>query len=92
MSRGRCGASTHFLFRVRNILLYEEKLHLSKERLTMLEMIVFALVLVTAQVLGGLIMTQIMMKKFMNKEFIKKYTKMGMEAGKELVEEMEDDF
>ena len=33
---------------------------------------------------------KILLKQFMNKEFIKKYTKMGMEVGKELMEEMED--
>jgi hypothetical protein len=33
-----------------------------------------------------------MMKLCMNKEFIKKYTKMGMEVGNELIEEMEDEL
>lgn len=58
----------------------------------MLEMVVFALVLVTAQFVGGIIMTKYMMKKYMNKEFIKSYTKMGLEVAEELISEMEDKF
>ena len=58
----------------------------------MLEMIIFAVVLVIAQMIGGYVMMQIMMKQYMNKEFIMKYSKIAMEAAKELTEEMEDIF
>ena len=58
----------------------------------MLEMVIFALVLVTAQFVGGFIMIKYMMKKYMNKEFIKSYTKMGMEVAQELTLEMGDLF
>lgn len=58
----------------------------------MLEMVVFALVLVAAQFIGGFIMFKYVMKKYMNKEFIKAYTKMGLEVAQELTAEMEDKF
>lgn len=58
----------------------------------MLEIIVFAVTLVFAQLLGGLIVMGISMKWFMSKKFIKKYTKMALEVGEEIQDEMEDDF
>lgn len=58
----------------------------------MLEMVVFALVLVTAQFVGGIIMMKYVMKKYMNKEFLKSYTKMGLEVAEELTREMGDKF
>lgn len=69
---------------------FMSKITFRKGIIKMLEMIVFAVVLVIAQVVGGLIVANVMMKKFMNKEFIKKYTKMGVEIGQEIAEEMED--
>ena len=58
----------------------------------MLEMIVFAVVLVIAQMIGGYIMMEIMMKRFMSAKFIKKYSKMAMGVAEELSNEMEDMF
>jgi hypothetical protein len=88
---GHYGAS--FIFaRDENGPYYGEKTIFREGIITMLEMVVFAVTLVVAQLVGGYIMMQIVVKQFMNKEFIKKYTKMGMEVGKELVEEMEDEL
>ena len=56
----------------------------------MLEMIIFAVVLVIAQTLSAYIMMNIMMKQFMSKKFIKKYSKMAVEATKVIQEEMEE--
>lgn len=58
----------------------------------MLEMIVFAITLVVAQLVGGYIMYKIMMKQLMNKEYLKKMSKMTYEVAMELQEEMEDNF
>ena len=66
------------------------KITFRKGIIKMLELIVFAVVLVIAQVVGSLIVMNVMMKKFMTKEFIKKYTKMGFEVGQEIAEEMEE--
>lgn len=52
----------------------------------MLEMVVFAITLVVAQSLAGLII----MKVFMNKRFIKKYAKMTAKVAKEIEDEMWD--
>ena len=54
----------------------------------LIEMIVFAVTLVVAQFIGGLIMTKFMMKHFMNKEAIKKYSKMSIEVANELAVKM----
>ena len=54
----------------------------------LIEMIVFAVTLVAAQFIGGLIMMKFMMKHFMNKEAIKKYSKMSIEVANELAVEM----
>lgn len=51
----------------------------------MLEVIVFAVTLVAAQIVGGFIT----MKLVMNKRFLKKYTKAVYEMSMELVNEME---
>ena len=55
-------------------------------------MIVFAVTLVVAQLVGGYIMYKIMMHQLMNKEYLKKMSKMTYEVAMELQEEMEDDF
>lgn len=81
-----------FIFRGRNIALYEDKTTFLKGDFTMLEMVVFALVLVISQFVGGYIMMKVIMHQFMNKDFIKKYAKMGIEASMEIQEEMEDEF
>lgn len=52
----------------------------------MLTAIVFAITLVAAQTVTGLIM----MKVFMSKKFIKKYYAMVMELSTEIVEELEE--
>ena len=69
-----------------------ERNYISKEEITMLEMIIFAVVLVIAQTAAGLIMMSVVMKKYMSKEFIKKYSKMAMEVAEEIQDEMEDEF
>lgn len=51
----------------------------------MMEIIVFAIALVVAQMAAGLII----MKIFMSKNYIKKVAKMSVEIGKELAEEMD---
>ena len=56
----------------------------------MLELVVFAAVFVVFQMIGGYVMTKVMMKQFMNKEIIKNYTKMTFEIAKELEDEMFD--
>ena len=58
----------------------------------MLEVIVFAITLVVAQLVGGYIMYKIMMHQIMNKNYLKKMTKMTYEVAMELQEEMEDAF
>lgn len=52
----------------------------------MLEIIVFAVALVVAQVTAGIIM----MKLMLNKGFLKKYSKLVMEISNEIVEEMDE--
>lgn len=81
-----------YFSRVENMSLYGEKTIFRKGLITMLEMVVFALVLVLAQFVGGFIMMKYVMKAYMNKEFIKSYTKMGMEVVQEIAKEMEEDF
>jgi hypothetical protein len=56
----------------------------------LLELIIFAVVLVALQIAGYFVMMHIMMKQFLSKKFILKYTKMGMDVAKEIAEEMED--
>lgn len=51
----------------------------------MMEVIVFAITLVVAQMVSIFIT----MKVFMSKKFIKKYSNMAMEISKELIEEMD---
>lgn len=58
----------------------------------MLEIIVFAVTLVVAQLVGGFIMYEIMMARFMNKNYLKKMSKKVYDVSMELVKEMEDDF
>ena len=58
----------------------------------MLEIIVFAITLVVAQLVGGYIMYKIMMKQLMNKEYLKKMSKLTYDVAMELQAEMEDDF
>lgn len=54
----------------------------------MKKMLGFVVSMAAANVLGGLIMSEIMMKRFMNKAYIKDMVKMSIEAGEELTEEM----
>lgn len=58
----------------------------------MLEMIVFAITLVVAQLVGGFVMYEIMMARFMNPKYLKKMSKKIIKVSNELVEEMEDEF
>lgn len=58
----------------------------------MMEMVVFALVLVFAQLIGSLIVGALAMKYFMSKHYIKKCTKMMQEVTQEVLEEMEENF
>lgn len=53
----------------------------------MMEMIVFAITLVVAQTLAGLIVMGITMKFFMSKKFIKKYYHMITDLSEEIAEE-----
>lgn len=58
----------------------------------MMEIIVFALVLVFAQLIGSCIVGALAMKYFMSKAYIKKCTKMMQEVTQEVLEEMGDTF
>lgn len=53
----------------------------------MMEMIVFAITLVVAQTLAGLLVVGIAMKFFMSKKSIKKYYHMIMNLSEEIAEE-----
>ena len=75
-----------FFIRDCNMSYYGEETK-SKEELTMLELMVFAVVLAVTLVMSNYIMYVIMMKKFMNKETLKHYTKMSLEIAKELEDE-----
>lgn len=52
----------------------------------MMNMIVFAVTFVVAQTVAGLILV----KLFMSKGFLKKYSKLIVEIGEEIAEEMND--
>lgn len=54
----------------------------------MLEIIVFAVALVVAQVTAGIILTVVGMKLMLNKSFLKKYNKMLREITEEIIDEM----
>lgn len=54
----------------------------------MKKMLGFVVSMAVANVLGGLIMSEIMMKRFMNKAYIKDMVKLSIEAGEELTEEL----
>ena len=54
----------------------------------MKKMFGFVVSMAAANVLGGLIMSEIMMKRFMNKAYIKDMVKLSIEAGEELTEEL----
>ena len=58
----------------------------------MLEIIVFAVTLVVAQLVGGFIMYEIMMARFMSPNYLKKMSKKILVVSNELVKEMEDEF
>lgn len=58
----------------------------------MLEVIVFAVTLVVAQIIGGLIMYEIMMARMMSPNYLKKMSKKIMDVSFELAKEMEDEF
>ena len=57
----------------------------------MLEVIVFAVTLVFAQIVGGFIMYEIMMARIMNKEYLKKISKQMLEVSMEIANEMEEE-
>ena len=54
----------------------------------MKKMLGFVVSMAAANVIGGLIMSEIMMKRFMNKAYIKDAMKMSVEVGEELAKEM----
>lgn len=58
----------------------------------MMELIVFALVLVFAQLIGGCIVSALAVKYFMSKRYIKKCTKLMQEVTQEVLNEMGDEF
>lgn len=58
----------------------------------MMEMVVFALTFVVAQMICGVLTMYVSFKIFMNKKFIKKWVETSMEIGKEIQEELEEDF
>lgn len=58
----------------------------------MLEIIVFAVTLVVAQIIGGVIMYEIMMARFMSPKYLKKMSKKILEVSTDLAKEMEDEF
>lgn len=58
----------------------------------MLEMIVFAITLVVAELVGACIMYEIMMARFMNVKYLKKMSKKFIDVMNELSEEMEEEF
>ena len=58
----------------------------------MLEIIVFAVTLVFAQLVGGFIMYEIMMARVMSPKYLKKMSKKVLEVSMELAKEMEDEF
>lgn len=58
----------------------------------MLEVIVFAVTLVVAQLIGGYIMYEIMMARIMSPKYLKKMSKKVLDVSMELAKEMEEDF
>jgi uncharacterized protein YneF (UPF0154 family) len=58
----------------------------------MLDMLMFAIIFVSVQLIGGFIATVVAMKYFMSKRYIKKMTKTMNDIVKEAQEEMLDDF
>ena len=54
----------------------------------MLNVVVFGITLVVAQVIGGCIMTMVLMHMYMNKKALKKYSKMYVDLINEIQEEM----
>lgn len=61
----------------------------------MVELIIFAVILVSLQAVSALVIGKIMMDKamdkFMSKEFLKDYMKMTMKVTNEVMKEMEDE-
>ena len=55
-------------------------------------MIVFAITLVVAQLIGGYIMYEIMMARIMSPKYLKKMSKKVFDVSMELAKEMEDEF
>lgn len=58
----------------------------------MLEVIVFAVTLVVAQLIGGYIVYEIMMARIMSPKYLKKMSKKVLDVSMELAKEMEEDF
>lgn len=58
----------------------------------MLEMIVFAVTLVVAQLVGGYIMYEILMARLMSPKYLKKMSKKVLDVSMELAKEMEEEF
>jgi hypothetical protein len=73
-----------------NSLYYGEKTIFQRRLIEMMDIIVFVLALMTANMLSCLIMYYVMMKLVMNKRFIKKYTKMMVQVAEEVQNEMLD--
>lgn len=57
----------------------------------LLELVIFAVVLVVLQAAMGLLMAYASIKLFMSKKFIKKYSKIAMEVSQEISEELLDE-
>lgn len=58
----------------------------------MLEIIVFAVTLVVAQLIGGYIMYEIMMARIMSPKYLKKMSKKVFDVSMELAKEMEEEI
>lgn len=58
----------------------------------MMELVVFAIVLTVAQLVGALLMMYIMFKVTTNKKFIVKYMKEYIKMMSEVTEELDDDI
>lgn len=58
----------------------------------MMDMVMFAVIFTSVQLIMGFIATFVAMKYFMSKRYLKKATKTIMEATEEIQEEMLEDF
>ena len=71
-----------------NKLYYGKKSTKFQEVITMMEMAIFAVTFVVAQLVAGLIL----FKLLTSEKFIKKYVKLSAKVAKEVAEEMEDEL